>query len=168
VSRSKLRKEWFVDRIPKWAQALILVVVIGGSAFWLYNRFVLNTPQKLRMRQKEQWDSSVTLNTTKELREKGKQKAGPSDYVIEAKYVRGNDYVNATIRKTTAAGKVTEEVKAPRMTITIATAAEFTVTVFDGTRTTYDEAGSAKTETISGPKELRLYVSGPPAGAGEP
>jgi cytoskeletal protein RodZ len=155
-----------VDRIPKWAQAVLLVVIIGGSAFWLYSRFVVNTPEKVRMRQKEQWDSKMTSDTTKELRDNGKQKAGPSDYVIEAKNVKGNDYVNASIRKTTADGKVTEEIKAPRMTVTVANAVEFTVTVFDATRTTYDEAGNAKTETISGPKEFRLYVSGPHGGPG--
>lgn len=152
------RKGWTVDRIPKWAQVVILLVVIAGTAFSLYYKFVLNTPDKVRMRQKQQWDYKMALNTTKELREKGKQKAGLSDYVVEATYVKGNDYVNATIRKTTADGKVVEEIKAPRMTVTTADRDEFFVAVFDGTRTTYDESGTPKTESMPARKDLVLYV----------
>jgi hypothetical protein len=159
-----------VDRLPKWAQAVILVVVIGGSAFWLYYRFVIRSDQRMRMLTKTQWESNKAFDVTKELREKGKQKAGPSDYVVEATYVESegrNEYRDATIRKAAKDGKVTEEVKAPRMTVVTASEVEFTVAVFDATCTTSDEAGNAKTETISGRKEMRLYVSGPGGGGGE-
>jgi len=150
-----------VDRLPKWAQALVLVVVIGGSAFWLYYRFVLRSDKRVRMQTKAQWDSRKAFDTTKELREKGKQRAGAGDYVVEAKHdpdQGANEYVSATIRKTTQDGKVTEEITASRMTVTTANDAQFSVVVFDATRTTYDEAGNAKTETMPGRKELLLYA----------
>jgi hypothetical protein len=157
-----------VDRLPKWAQAVILLVVIGGSAFWLYYRFVIHSDERMRMMKAQQWESNKMLEVTKELREKGKQKAGPSDYTVEATYAEDqgpNEYVNVTIRKTAKDGKVTEEVKASRMTVVTASEVEFTIVVFDATRTTSDEAGNAKTETIPGRKEMRLYVSG--GGGGE-
>jgi hypothetical protein len=146
-----------MNRIPKWAQAVILLAIIAGTAFSLYYKFVLNSPEKSRDRQKQLWDSRMAANTTKELREKGKQKAGLSDYVVEATCDKGNDYKNATIRKSTGDGKVVEEIKASRMTVTSANADEFVVDVFDATRTTYDEAGKTNTESMPGRKNLVLY-----------
>ena len=150
-----------MDRLPKWAQALILVVVIGASGFWLVYRFVINTPEKARARVKEKWDANVAFTTTKELREKGKQKAGLSDYVVEATYVDSpshTDYANVIIRKLDKDGKATEEIKAPRMSIVVANEVEFTVAVSDATRTTYDEAGNAKAESMPGRTVLTLYA----------
>ena len=156
-----------MNKMPKWAQAVVLLIVIAASAFWLYYKFVVRNPQKVRAATKAKWEGDQAYMSTKELREKGSQKAGPSGYTVQATYVEskgGNDYRDATIRKTDAAGKVVEEIKAPLMTVTKANDAEFFVAVFDATRTTYDEAGTSNVETLPGRKDLILYafrVSGP-------
>jgi hypothetical protein len=156
-----------MGKLPRWAQAVILLAVIVASASWLYYKYVIRSPQRVRTQIREESEANQAFLNTKELREKGSQKAGPSDYTVEATYVGGkgrNDYKDATIRKTDAAGKVVEEIKAPRMIVTNANEAEFFVAVFDATRTTYDEAGKPKVETIPGRKDMILYVfrvSGP-------
>ena len=156
-----------MDKMPKWAQAVVLLIVIAASAFWLYYKFVVRNPRRVRAETKAKWEGSQAFMSTKELREKGSQKAGPSGYTVEATYVESkgrNDYRDATIRKTNPDGKVVEEIKAPQMTVTKANDAEFFVAVFDATRTTYDEAGTPKIETLPGRKDLVLYalrVTGP-------
>jgi hypothetical protein len=143
--------------IPKWVQVVVLLAIIAVTGVMVY-KTVTRNPLKERMRVKEKWESEQAFTNTKELREKGRQQAGPSNYTVEATYVSSNDYKNAIIRKTAPDGKVVEEVKAPQMTVTKANDAEFFVAVFDATRTTYDEAGKPETESMPGRKDLILYV----------
>jgi hypothetical protein len=141
------KEEWTVDRIPGWLKALVLVVVIIGTGWVVYNRIWWYTKgqQQARMRVKEQWESGQAFGNTGPLREKGSQAFG--EYEVTARHVRDNDFADVTIRKKDGE-RVTEEIAAGTMTVELASEGACRVRLSGLTITEYDEEAGPSTKTM--------------------
>lgn len=134
-----------MDRIPGWVQVLVLLVIIAGTAVFLY-KWATKDPWDARNKQKREWEQRQATEFIKPLKEKGEQRIGT--YLVKARHVEGLEFADVTIQRKSG-DTVTQEIKADRMTVEIGNDETCRVGLSGVTVTKYDEEGTGSTEAAA-------------------
>ncbi len=131
-----------MDRIPGWVQVLVLLVVIAGTAVFIY-KWATKDPWEARNRQKREWEERQAAEFIKPLKEKGEQQIGT--YLVKARHVEGLEFADVTAQRKSG-DTVTQEIKADGMRVEIGNDEICRVGLSGVTITKYDQEGGGSTE----------------------
>ncbi len=134
-----------MDRIPRWVQVLVLVVIIAGTAVFIY-KWATKDPWEARNKQKREWEVGQAAEFIKPLKERGEQQIGT--YLVKARHVEGLEFADVTIQRKSG-DTVTQEIKADGMTVEMASDDFCRAGLSGVTITKYDEEGTGSTEATA-------------------